>query len=32
MFRLTTMDLNNIPKTEEGSVDYSKDFSEKKQT
>ena len=26
MFRLTTMDLNNIPKTEEGSVDYSKDF------
>ena len=26
MFRLTTMDLNNIPKTEEGNVDYSKDF------
>ena len=26
MFRLTTMDLNNIPKTEEGHVDYSKDF------
>lgn len=26
MFRLTTMDLNNIPKTEEGAIDYSKDF------
>ena len=26
MFRLTTMDLNNIPKTEEGHVDYSQDF------
>ena len=26
MFRLTTMDLNNIPKTEDGNIDYSKDF------
>ncbi|MDL2287188.1 asparagine--tRNA ligase [Eubacteriales bacterium OttesenSCG-928-G02] len=26
MFRLTTLDMNNIPKTEDGSVDYSKDF------
>ena len=26
MFRLTTMDLDNIPKTEDGKVDYSKDF------
>ena len=26
MFRVTTMDLNNIPRTEEGQVDYSKDF------
>ncbi|SCH41649.1 MULTISPECIES: asparagine--tRNA ligase [unclassified Romboutsia] len=26
MFRLTTMDLNNVPKTEDGNVDYSKDF------
>ena len=32
MFRLTTMDLNNIPKTEEGHVDYSKDSLEKKLT
>ena len=26
MFQVTTMDLNNIPKTEDGKVDYSKDF------
>ena len=26
MFRLTTMYLNNIPKTEDGNIDYSKDF------
>ena len=26
MFRITTMDLNNIPKTEDGQIDYSKDF------
>lgn len=26
MFRLTTLDLNDIPKTEEGKIDYSKDF------
>ena len=26
MFQVTTMDLNNIPKTEDGKVDYSQDF------
>ncbi|MFV0313549.1 MAG: asparagine--tRNA ligase, partial [Anaerotignum sp.] len=26
MFRVTTLDLNNVPKTEDGQVDYSKDF------
>ena len=26
MFQVTTMDLNNIPKTEEGKVDYTQDF------
>ena len=26
MFQVTTMDLNNVPKQEDGSVDYSKDF------
>ncbi len=26
MFQVTTMDLNDIPKTDDGSVDYSKDF------
>ena len=26
MFNVTTLDLNNIPKTEEGKVDYSQDF------
>lgn len=26
MFQVTTMDLNNIPKAEDGTVDYSQDF------
>ena len=26
MFRVTTMDMENVPKNEDGSVDYSKDF------
>lgn len=26
MFRITTMDLKDIPKNEDGSIDYSKDF------
>lgn len=26
MFQVTTLDLNNVPKTESGSVDYKKDF------
>lgn len=26
MFQVTTMDLNNIPKTEDGKIDYSQDF------
>lgn len=26
MFRVTTMDLNNVPKTEEGAIDETKDF------
>ena len=26
MFQVTTMDLNNVPHTEEGEVDYSQDF------
>ncbi|MCR5345983.1 MAG: asparagine--tRNA ligase [Lachnospiraceae bacterium] len=26
MFQVTTLDLNNIPRNEDGSVDYSKDF------
>ena len=26
LFQVTTMDLNNVPKTEDGKVDYSKDF------
>ncbi len=26
MFQVTTLDLNNLPKTEEGTVDYSADF------
>lgn len=30
MFQVTTFDLNNIPKTEDGNVDYSQDFFGKK--
>lgn len=30
MFQVTTMDLDNIPRKEDGSVDYSKDFFSKK--
>ncbi|HPD01443.1 MAG TPA: asparagine--tRNA ligase, partial [Acetivibrio sp.] len=26
MFRVTTLDINNLPKTEDGKVDFSKDF------
>ncbi len=26
MFQVTTLDLNNLPKTEEGAVDYNEDF------
>ncbi len=26
MFQVTTMDMNNVPKKEDGSVDYSQDF------
>lgn len=26
MFRVTTLDLNNLPRTESGEIDYSKDF------
>ena len=26
MFQVTTMDLNNVPKTEDGQVDFSQDF------
>ncbi len=29
MFQVTTLDLNNVPKTPEGKVDYSQDFFEK---
>lgn len=29
MFRVTTLDLDNVPKNEEGGVDYSEDFFEK---
>ncbi len=29
MFRVTSLDLNNIPKTEESKIDYSKDFFSK---
>jgi asparaginyl-tRNA synthetase len=29
MFKVTTLDLNDVPKTEDGKVDYSKDFFEK---
>ncbi len=30
MFQVTTMDLNNVPKKDNGSVDFSKDFFGKK--
>ena len=26
MFKLTTLDMNNLPKNDEGAIDYSKDF------
>ena len=26
MFRITTLDLNDVPKTEDGKIDYSQDF------
>ena len=26
MFRVTTLDLNNVPKTEEGAIDFKQDF------
>lgn len=29
MFRVTTLDMENLPKTEDGRVDYSKDFFSK---
>ena len=29
MFRVTTLDMDNVPKTEDGAVDYSQDFFEK---
>ena len=29
MFQVTTMDLNNLPKTEDGNVDFTKDFFNK---
>ncbi|WP_125154155.1 asparagine--tRNA ligase [Clostridium rectalis] len=29
MFKVTTLDLNNVPKNEEGNIDYSKDFFNK---
>ncbi len=29
MFKVTNLDLNNIPKTEDGKIDYSNDFFEK---
>ena len=29
MFKVTTLDLNNVPKTEDGQVDFSQDFFEK---
>jgi len=29
MFQVTTLDLNNVPKREDGAVDYSKDFFKK---
>ena len=29
MFQVTTLDLENLPRTEEGAIDYKKDFFEK---
>ena len=29
MFQVTTLDLNNVPRTEDGKVDYTKDFFNK---
>lgn len=29
MFRVTTLDLNNLPKTEDGKVDFTEDFFER---
>ncbi|WP_125769095.1 asparagine--tRNA ligase [Companilactobacillus furfuricola] len=29
MFQVTTLDLNNVPKTEDGKVDYNEDFFKK---
>ena len=29
MFQVTTLDLNNLPKTEDGQIDYSQDFFNK---
>ena len=29
MFQVTTLDLNNLPMTEDGKVDFSKDFFNK---
>ncbi len=29
MFRVTTLDMDNLPKTEDGKIDYSKDFFNK---
>jgi asparaginyl-tRNA synthetase len=29
MFQVTTLDLNNLPKTPEGKIDYSEDFYSK---
>lgn len=29
MFRVTTLDMDNLPRTEDGTVDYSKDFFNK---
>ena len=29
MFQVTTLDLNNVPKTKDGAVDFSKDFFQK---
>lgn len=32
MFQVTTMDLNNVPKTDQGDVDFSEDFLASQQT